>query len=165
MKPGKVNTLNLIVLIHALILGWYQKLFTHSQMGYKPTTFIYLLVLLVYQRMQFSRLKRCWLNSNLMNSDSNSRQMQGFLKEIEFETSFQVHNKASVLMLLILFLRKIFFTSKTSSASLYMAHQQWCATCKYHNIGKTFVFKRINKLTQTWSLKKRILKSVVLLLH
>ena len=86
---------------------------------------------------------------SVMNSDSNSRQMQGFLKEIEFETSIQVHNKASALMLLILFLRKIFFKSKTSSPSLDMAHQQWCATCKYHNIGKTFVFKRINKLTQT----------------
>ena len=28
----------------------------HALVGFKPTTFIYLLVLLMYQRMQFSRL-------------------------------------------------------------------------------------------------------------
>ena len=55
---------------------------------------------------------------SVMNSDSNSRQMQGFLKEIEFETSFQVHNKASVLMLLILFLRKIFLRRRRPALAL-----------------------------------------------
>ena len=57
MKPGKVSsTIHLIVLIRALILGWYQKISVHALVGFKPTTFVYLLVLLVYQRMQFSRL-------------------------------------------------------------------------------------------------------------
>ena len=46
MKPGKVSTIHLID----------QKLFVHALVGFKPTTFVYLLVLLVYQRMQFSRL-------------------------------------------------------------------------------------------------------------
>ena len=31
-------------------------LFVHALVGFKPTTFVYLLVLLMYQRMQFSRL-------------------------------------------------------------------------------------------------------------
>ena len=34
----------------------YENLFVHTVVGFKPTTFLYLLVLLVYQRMQFSRL-------------------------------------------------------------------------------------------------------------
>ena len=56
MKPGKVSKIHLIVLIRALILGNYQKISVLALVGFKPTTFLYLLVLLVYQRMQFSRL-------------------------------------------------------------------------------------------------------------
>ena len=56
MKPVKVSTIHLIVLIRALILGWYQKISVHALVGFKPTAFVYLQVLLVYQRMQFSRL-------------------------------------------------------------------------------------------------------------
>ena len=59
---------------------------------------------------------------SVMNSDSSSRQTQGFLKEIEFETSFQVHNKASVLMSLILF-QQLFYLGRRRPA-LDMAHQQ-----------------------------------------
>ena len=34
----------------------YPHLFVHALVGFKPTTFVYLLVLLMYQRMQFPRL-------------------------------------------------------------------------------------------------------------
>ena len=54
------------------------------------------------------------------------RQFQGLLKEMESATGFQVRKKASVLMLLILFLRNILFRSRTSSRD--KVHQQLCAT-------------------------------------
>ena len=68
---------------------------------------------------------------------------------------FQVRSKASVLMLLILSLRNILFRSETSSRD--KVREQWCATCKYQNIGiywKPIIFKRMNKLTKTGSFKK-----------
>ena len=53
---------------------------------------------------------------SVMNSDSSQADnCKAVLKEIEFETNFQVHNKASVLTLLILFLTNILFGSTTSS--------------------------------------------------
>ena len=63
---------------------------------------------------------------------------------MESAIGFQVRNKAFVSILLILFLRNILFRSKTASRD--KVHQQWCAACKYQNIGKPIVFKRINKL-------------------
>ena len=51
---------------------------------------------------------------SVINSESSLADIARLLKKIDFETSFQVRNKASVLMLLILFLRNILFRSKTS---------------------------------------------------
>ena len=107
--------------------------------GFKPTTFVYLLLLLVYQRMQFSRLEiphdADRIRICLMIADRrSSRQFQGLLKEMESAIGFQVRKEGFVLMLLILFLRIILFRSNTPSRD--MTHQQSCATCKYQNIGK-----------------------------
>ena len=71
-------------------------LFAHTVVGFQPTTFLYLLVLLVYQRMQFSRLEipnDVRLNSNLFDDS--------WQWGMECAIGFQVCNKASVLMLFI----------------------------------------------------------------
>ena len=70
--------------------------------------------------MHFSdRIGMCLM---IADSSQSSRQFQGLLKEMESAIGFQVRNKSSVLMLLILFLRNILFRSKTSSRD--KVHQQ-----------------------------------------
>ena len=82
---------------------------------------------------------------------------------MESAIGFQVRDRGSVLMLLIMFLRNILFRSNTSSSDVQPVSTRILENLRLQEaVNKQAV---INKLTQTGSFKKRALKSVVLLLN
>ena len=66
-----------------------------------------------------------------------SSQFQGLLKEMEFVIGVQLLDKASVLIIMIMFSRSISSRSEKSSGVMAVlnSHLQRSVTCKYQNIG------------------------------
>ena len=82
---------------------------------------------------------------------------------MESAIGFQVRDRGSVLMLLIMFLRNILFRSNTSSSDVTISSDVKPVSIR---ILENFRLQEpVNKLTQTGSFKKKVLKSVVFLLH
>ena len=133
--------------------------------GFKPTIFVYLLVIKSHQRAQFSRrrIPNDALNICLMMADGNwldvSSQFQGLLKEMESAIGFPTAQQSQQIdITYFVFLRSILFRSEKSSrvATVLNSHQQLSATCKYQYIEKSS-FSRGNFLIQkcaVWSRKE-----------
>ena len=143
--------------------------------GFKPTIFVYLLVIKIHQRAQFSRrrIPNDALNICLMMADGNwldvSSQFQGLLKEMESAIGFPTAQQSQQIdITYFVFLRSILFRSEKSSrvATVLNSHQQLSATCKYQYIEKSslsrgnFLIQRVRSL-----IKERASKSFVLVLH
>ena len=143
--------------------------------GFKPTIFVYLLVIKIHQRAKFSRrrIPNDALNICLMIADGNwldvSSQFQGLLKEMESAIGFPTAQQSQQIdITYFVFLRSILFRSEKSSrvATVLNSHQQLSATCKYQYIGKSsfsrgnFLIQRVRSL-----IKERASKSYFLLLH
>ena len=92
-------------------------------MGFKPTIFVYLLVIIIHQRVQFSsrRIPNDALNICLMIADRKwldvSSQFQGLLKEMESATGFPATQQSQQIDItyFVFFLRSISFRSEKSS--------------------------------------------------
>ena len=137
-------------------------------MGFKPTIFVYLLVIIIHQRVQFSSrsIPNDALNICLMIADRKwldvSSQFQGLLKEIESAISFPTAQQSQQIdITYFVFLRSILFRSEKSSrvATVLNSHQQLSATCKYQYIGKSsfsrgnFLIQRVRSFDQGKSFK------------
>ena len=91
--------------------------------GFKPTIFVYLLVIKIHQRAQFSRrrIPNDALNICLMIADGNwldvSSQFQGLLKEMESAIGFPTTQQSQQIDItyFVFFLRSTSFRSEKSS--------------------------------------------------
>ena len=119
--------------------------------GFKPTIFVSLLVIIIHQRVQFSRrrIPNDALNICLMIADRNwsdvGSQFQGLLKEMESAIGFPTAQQSQRIdITYFVFLRSISFRSEKSSrvAAVLNSHQQWSATCKYQYKGKSSFLRR-----------------------
>ena len=137
-------------------------------MGFKPTIFVYFLVIIIHQRVQFSsrRIPNDALNICLMIADRKwldvSSQFQALLNEMESVIVFPTAQQSQKIdITYFVFLRSISFRSQKSSrvAAVLNAHQQWSATCKYQYIGKSsfsrgnFLIQRVRSFDQGKSFK------------
>ena len=102
--------------------------------GFKPTIFVYLLVIKIHQRAQFSRrrIPNDALNICLMMADGNwldvSSQFQGLLKEMDSAIGFPTAQQSQRIYISYIFFKEVFHLGQRNPAVL---RQSWTAISSY----------------------------------
>ena len=128
---------------HQIWFRWYRHLSSDHTKPYsliqtwvefKPTIFAYLLIIIIYQKLQFLDV-----GFQIMDWISVWWSLITVKEKKLHVIGFQLHDKAVVLILLIMFSRNISFRSETSSSvrAVLNSSLQRSVTCKYENIEKS----------------------------